>query len=178
MRKLTALFALVALVAGCSPAPAPSGSPTRVVESGSGLTLAVTGERSVVAAGEEIAVQASLSHDQPGPVTISGSGSGIVFFSVTRLHDGLSSGPPAMQGDCVPHELPAGEPTEYPFGKSGGWSPDDPNAEFMELYHSDPALTLPPGAWRIDVTALGTLGAGCLGEALDLATSIEISVTE
>jgi len=173
-----ALLILAALVVACSSAPSPSETPLRVVERGSGLTLAVTAERSVVAAGEEVVVGASLSHDQPEPVTISGSGTGLAFFSVTRLEDGLSSGPPVMTSDCVPHELPAGVPTDYPFAKSGGWSPDDPNAEFMELYNSDPALTLPPGTWRIDVTAVGTIGEGCAGETLDLAASIEIDVTE
>ena len=172
-----ALLTLAAVV-GCSSAPPPSETPLRVVERGSGLTLVVTAERSVVAAGEEIVVGASLSHDQPGPVTIRGSGAGLGFFSVTRLEDGLGSGPPVMSSDCVSHELPAGVSTDYPFVKSGAWSPDDPNAEFMELYNSDPALTLPPGTWRIDVAAVGIIGEGCAGETLDLAASIEVDVTE
>lgn len=173
-----ALLAPVVLVAACASASPASEIPPRAVERGSGLTLVVTAERPVVAAGEEIVVEASLSHDQPEPVTVSGSGTGLVFFSVTRLEDGLSSGPPAMPGDCVPHQLPAGVSTHYSFAKSGGWSPDDPNAEFMEIYHSDPALTLPAGTWRIDVTAVGTLGEGCAGETVDLTASIEIGVTE
>jgi hypothetical protein len=103
---------------------------------------------------------------------------GIVFFSVTRLEDGLGSGPPMMDLGCGRHELPAGEPLVMPFFKSGGHSPGDPNAEFMEFYNSSPELTLPAGAWRIDVMTIGNLGEGCDGELLGHEVSVVVTVTD
>jgi hypothetical protein len=123
-------------------------------------------------------VTATLSHDGLEDVALSGSGSGIVFFSVTRLEDGLTSGPPGMTGDCAPHVLPAGEPTTIPFEKSGGYSPDDPNADFMEVYNSDPLLTLPSGTWRIDVATYANIGPGCTGVQLDLDIGLVVTVTD
>ena len=142
------------------------------------ITLAATAEPVVVRAGQPIQVEAVLTHDQGEPLVLSGSGSGIIFFSVTRLEDGLASGPPVMTSDCGRHELPAAEPLVVPFFKSGGYSPGDPNAEFMETYNATPDLTLPAGTWRIDVTAHGTLGEGCGGQQLGHKLSLVVTVTE
>ncbi len=142
------------------------------------MTLTLEAESGRVTAGEEIRIVATLEHDELGDVTVFGSGSGPVFFSVTRHEDGLTSGPPAHTDDCVVHTLPAGRPTTFPFFKSGGYSDEDANADFLEIYFADPALTLPAGTWRIDATTYGWLGESCSGEAFDLATSIEIVVTD
>ena len=65
-----------------------------------------------------------------------------------------------------------------PFSKSGGFSPEDPNANFMAAYFAAPELTLPPGTWRIDVTALGNIRHDCGGdELIDLAVELVIFVT-
>jgi len=174
-----AAFLLAACVAAPSAVPTPS---TPELAAGTvteqGITLAVAARPAVVPAGQPIEVEATLTHDGPEPLVVSGSGSGIVFFSVTRLEDGLSSGPPAMEGDCARHELRAGEPLVVPFSKSGGYGPDDPNAEFMELYFADPDLTLPAGSWRIDVTVSGQLGEGCEGEPLGHEISLVVTVTD
>ena len=181
MRRLLLLLLLALLVAACSPAPTPTPSVPELATgtvSGQGMTLSVTAEPAVVAAGERIEVEAVLTNDGPDPIELSGSGSGVVFFSVTRLDDGLTSGEPVMTDDCAPHDVPAGEPIIVPFAKSGGWSEDDPDAAFLRTYFADPELTLPPGAWRIDVTTAATIGEGCVGPSLDLALSLLVRVTE
>lgn len=190
MGQIGLLLGLLLLVA-CSIAPTPTaiappdapGPSVPELASGTvtedGITLSVTAEPAVVAAGDRIEVEAALEHDRPGPLIVSGSGSGIVFFSVTRLEDGLTSGPPGMTLDCARHELPAGEPLIVPFSKSGGYNPEDPNAaDFLERYFADRALTLPPGAWRIDVTTQGLLGEGCDGPPLQLEVSLVVTVTD
>lgn len=186
---LTFQLAVLLLVA-CSVSPTPTaiglpddpGSSAPELATGTatedGITLAVTAEPAVVASGEAIEVEAVLTHDRPDALIVSGSGTGIVFFSVTRLEDGLTSGPPVMTGDCGLHELPAGAPTVVPFSKSGGYSPDDPNADFLEIYFADPELTLPAGSWQIEVTTHGSLGEGCAGPQLDLAISLVVTVTD
>jgi hypothetical protein len=182
MRRLFAIVSLLA-VAACSQPPESSEVPTSLgpIQGESredGFTLAVRSEEARVSAGDQIHVAATLGHDGDRDVTLSGSGSGVVFFSVTRVEDGLTSGAPAQTDDCVPHVLPAGEPVTVPFAKSGGFSPEDPNADFLELYFSDPALSLPAGTWRIEATASARVGEGCTGEPLELAASIQVIVTD
>lgn len=183
MQRLVPVTLAVALVAcAASPSPSAPGPSAPELAAGqvteAGITLAAVAEPAVVRAGELIEVTAELSHDRPEPLVVSGSGMGIVFFSVTRVEDGLTSGPAVSTGDCALHELPAGEVVTVPFAKSGGWSPEDPNAAFMEAYQSDPELTLPPGTWRIDITTSGNLGDGCDGEPLSHELSLLVTVTE
>jgi len=178
----TILVAVVlATVSGCAPFDPPTPS-TPQLASGTatqdGITLTAVAEPARVATGEVIDVTATLTNDGADDIELSGSGSGVVFFSVTRLEDGLTSGPPVMTGDCGGHVVPAREPAVIPFAKSGGYSPDDPNAAFMEAYNADPLLTLPPGTWRIDVATYANLGPGCSGEQLDLALELIVTVTD
>jgi hypothetical protein len=185
------LSSLVAVLVGaCSQSPTPtqlgSGSepgPTAPelaagTVSGHGITLSAAAEPAVVAPGERIDVEAAVTNDGADPIVLSGSGSGLVFFSVTRLQDGLTSGEPGMTSDCVPHVVPVDDPVIVPFSKSGGWSEDDPNAAFLRTYFSQPELTLPSGTWRVDVTVLANIGQGCTGPPVDLALALVVTVTE
>jgi hypothetical protein len=63
-----------------------------------------------------------------------------------------------------------------PFAKSGGFSPDDANAEFLEAYFAAPDLVLPAGTWQIAVAALGNIGAECDGALIDLAVELVVFV--
>ena len=182
-RLLRVAAAALALTACAQPPTSSAVSPStpelaagQVTEAG--ITLVATASPAHATVGEEITVVAELSHEQPAPVVVWGSGTGIVFFSVTREADGLSSGPSVSQGDCARYELPPGEPTVVPFAKSGGWSPEDPNADFLSTYFSEPELTLPAGTWRIDVTTSGTLGEGCTGEPLGHELALVVTVTD
>ncbi|MGZ8563458.1 MAG: hypothetical protein ACXWWU_07545 [Candidatus Limnocylindria bacterium] len=190
MQRLVPSVLLTLVMAACSltPTPTPLGSGTQPgptapelaagTVSGHGMTLSATAEPAVVAAGEPISVEAVVTNDGAEPIVLSGSGSGFVFFSVTRVEDGLTSGPPGMTMDCAQHVLAPGEPTVVPFSKSGGFSPDDPNAAFLRTYFADPELTLPSGTWRIDVSTAATIGGGCTGPQLDLALALLVTVTE
>lgn len=185
VHRLLRVAAVTLVLAACAQPPTPSAvSPsTPELAAGqvtkAGITLAATASPAHAAVGEHITVVAELSHDEPTPLVVWGSGTGIVFFSVTRQEDGLSSGPPVSQGDCARYELPPGEPTVVPFAKSGGWSPGDPNADFLRTYFSEPELILPPGTWRIDITTSGTLGDGCgTGELLGHGLALVVTVTD
>lgn len=183
-----ALVALAVSACAASPTPTPVGSdggpgPTAPelasgTVSGHGMTISVTAAPAVVAAGQRIEVEAVVTNDGDQPLVLSGSGSGFVFFSVTRVEDGLTSGPPVMSGDCAPHVLPPGEPMVVPFFKAGGFSPDDPNADFLSAYFSEDALTLPSGSWHIMITTAATLGEGCTGEQVQLEISLPVTVSD
>ena len=74
--------------------------------------------------------------------------------------------------------MPVGEPILVPFAKSGGWSEDDANADFLKTYFADPRLTLPSGTWRIEVSTLGNVEEGCTGPLLDLEVALQVTVTD
>jgi len=183
---LPALLALLAAACSQSPTPTPLGSlvqpgPTAPelaagTVSGHGMTLSAAAEPAVLAAGQPIEVEATVTNDGADPIVLSGSGSGIVFFSVTRLEDGLTLGDSLRTGDCVSHVIR--EPIVVPFFKSGGWSEDDPNADFLRAYFSDRELRLPSGTWRIDVAVLANIGEGCTGPPVDLGLSLIVTVAE
>jgi hypothetical protein len=183
-----ALVAVLAAACSVAPTPTPLGSgsqpgPTSPdlaagTVSGHGMTLSVTAEPAVVAAGEPIDVVATVTNDRADPIIVGGPGSGIVFFSVTRLEDGVSSGPPVMEDDCTPHEFRPGQPVGFAFKKSGAFTDEDPDADFRRSYFADPELRLPSGAWRIDVTTAGVIGDQCRGERLSLEISLVVRVTE
>ena len=59
--------------------------------------------------------------------------------------------------DCAQHDYTRGVPVPVPFRKSGGFSEDDPNADFYRVYFADPVLRLPSGRWRIGASAGGFL---------------------
>lgn len=180
-RSVVGAASIVVALAACAaqPDPTPLMPPVgRAEATGNGFRLSAVAASATVASGDPIEVTATLARTDPGPQDLTGSGSGLVFFSVTRLEDGLTSGPPGSRLDCRAYSLSPNEPMTVPFAKSGGFSPDDPNAAFMEAYFADPELTLPPGTWRIGVSAIGNLGRECGGgELIDLAVTLVVFVT-
>ena len=181
VRILLPILLAAVVLAACGSAPSPTPTAPEIAAataSGQGVTLAVTARPAVAAPGQRLDVEAVVTNDGDEPLVLSGSGGGFVFFSVTRVEDGLTSGEPAMTDDCVPHVLADGERTVVPFAKSGGWSEEDPNADFLRTYFGDPDLSLPAGTWRIDVSTAATIGEGCVGPRLELAVSVVVQITE
>ena len=152
---LSSLVAVLVTACVADPSSTPIGSdvmpgPTNPelasgVASQGDLTLSVMAVPAVAATNEVIEVTGSITNGGPGPLTVSGPGSGVVFFSVTRLEDGVSSGPPVIEGDCTPHEFPPGEPVDFSFKKSGAFTDEDADAGFRRPYFADPELRLPLG---------------------------------
>lgn len=188
VHRLLSLASVAVVVAACSviPSPTPLGSglepgPT-APELASGVatqgdfTLSVVVMPAVAATNQVIEVTGSITNGGPEPLTVSGPGSGVVFFSVTRLEDGVSSGPPVIEGDCTPHEFPTGEPVDFSFKKSGAFTDEDADAGFRRSYFADPELRLPPGTWRIDISTAGVVGEQCRGEPLEIELSLVVTV--
>lgn len=191
MIRLSAALVIVATVGACAaeqPSPTAIGSDvgpgptdpelTSGVASQGDLSLSVAAMPAVAATGQPIMVTSSITNGGRQPLTVSGPSSGVVFFSVTRLQDGLSSGPPVVEGDCAPHEFPPGQPVIFPFKKSGAFTDDEADADFRRSYFADPALRLPSGTWRIDVSTAGVVGEQCRGEPFEIELSLVVIVTE
>jgi hypothetical protein len=78
--------------------------------------------------------------------------------------------------DCGPHEMTRGVPVDYPLGKSGGYSPDDPYAPFYAAYLGSPELRLPAGTWTITAAGSWYIGDCGSGELYELNASVTVVV--
>jgi hypothetical protein len=187
MRPVAAVIAGVALaLAACGeqPLPSPSTSATpsatsiatgpaaEVVRDAFRLTIAVSSATYRV--DEPIEVRTVLAYAGPAPsIEVGGSGSGLVGFSLQQL-DGPIAVDAAGTSDCAPWTLKRGD-NLIPFQKSGGYSADDPQADFFARYLNDPQLRLPAGTWRI--TALASLARpGCDGGGVNLSAAVDVTV--
>jgi len=56
---------------------------------------------------------------------------------------------PVRDAGAAPYTISSGAPLTSHLQKSGGYTPDDPNAGFYQQWLSDPVLRLPAGTWEI-----------------------------
>ena len=168
----------VLLLAGCSSEPSAEPTPPTAVAQGNGYILAMALPADRFAEGDAIDVRTTLTWTGPAPKgVIWGSGSGMVAFSFAELTGRYRTIGAVTTDDCAKHEFAQGIATPIPFGKSGGWTDEDPDAPFFEAFFRDPQLHLPPGRWRITARANGFL-AECVGDApeLDLRVALDFGV--
>jgi hypothetical protein len=158
-RGLSVATLVLVVVAGCgqSPEPAPTGLPFVVEGRDAGFAMSMRLGSEVVDAGAPIDVSAVLVWEGAAPTaTIWGSGSGPVSFMLTQLDGDIALGG-LMTADCGPHEFKRLVPVAIPFRKTGGFSNDDPKADFYRSFFADPVFRLPAGQWRVTATASGYL---------------------
>jgi hypothetical protein len=156
---------------------APTGEAPMDVANDGTFELVMSASRAAYPAFEPIDISTSLEYLGPASSIIAtGSGSGLVGFGVQQI-DGVHATGTGGTADCRDYGFTRGERTAVPFGKSGGYSEDDPDAAFLKDYFADPQLRLPPGSWRVYAIAQFTLG-GCGGELHELRAEITIVVGE
>jgi hypothetical protein len=97
----------------------------------------------------------------------------MTYTELTGAHRSIGG---VMTADCAPHEFAQGVPSVVRPVKSWAASHDDPNYAFFVAWGNDPELHLPPGRWRIDVSAGGYLGE-CGADAGGVSLSIPIEIT-
>ena len=66
----------------------------------------------------------------------------------------------------------------FAYQKSGGWSADDPHAEFWEAFFSEPDLLLPAGEYTIVLSGGFSLSERVLGSESGLRAELNIRVTQ
>lgn len=151
---------LLGVVAACGLAPTPTGptaQPIVVEGRDASFALSMRVGSDLIDAGAPIDVSAILTWEGADPkVTIWGSGSGPVWFTLQQIGGAINLGG-AITADCGPHEFARLVPVPIPFRKSGGWSADDPNAGFYKAFFADPVLRLPAGQWKVTAIANGYL---------------------
>ena len=72
-----------------------------------------------------------------------------------------------------------GEILRFDFSKSGGWSAEDPHADFYEKFYSEKELILPAGTYEISATISCSFDHDdVLGTRYSKSVSTEITVTK
>jgi len=170
-RLLGVGLALLATLAACESAPAPSDAGP-VVERGiaNGFVLETSVPRRVWSSTDIIPVTTTLTWTGPAASQRVGTATdGPVMFGLKQLDGTLEMGG-AQDAVCDHRSYDRGVATPIPFAKSGGFTDDDPNAPFYRQFYGDPRLILPPGRWRLSITSDGFLGDCQAGApTLDLA---------
>lgn len=142
------------------------------------FTLTLAAGRPTYVAGELITdIEAVLSFTGPEPtVEVAGVESPVQAFETRQLDGPLSPGA-GWNEPCVRHTLIRDRPLIVPYQKSGGFSDDDPYADFMRAFFADPELRLPAGTWEIKAYAhFDVGGVDCRGRPIRLEASIVIRV--
>jgi hypothetical protein len=161
-RGLSIASVVLVVVAACgqSPEPSPTGLPFLVEGRDAGFAMSMRLGSDVVDAGAPIDLSAVLMWEGANPTaTIWGSGMGPVSFGLTQIDGDIALGG-IMTADCGPHEFKRLVPVAVPYRKSGGWTDEDPNADFYRSFFADPndpVLRLPAGQWRVTAMASGYL---------------------
>jgi hypothetical protein len=129
----------------------PSRSPRPLVRAGD-FMLEISSPRESWAAGEPIAVTATLTYLGDATTTIYGPEPHPLSFGVREIGGTREMAAFLTYEGGVVRIGP--EPLVVEYRKSGGWSPgDDPNEAFYERFFADPELRLPAGRWEIYVWA-------------------------
>lgn len=146
---------MVAILGACTGPGAPSvyqpsGSPQPLVRAGE-FTLEISSQRDTWPAGEPIEVTATLTYLGAGSTTIYGPEPDPLSFGVREI-GGAREMPAFLTYYGAPLRV-GPEPLVAEYRKSGGWSPEDPNAAFYQEFLADPEFHLPPGRWEVYVWA-------------------------
>ncbi len=140
-----------------------------------GFVLELTVAQSSYASNAPIDAHATLTYTGSQPISRVWGGGTLVFFSLVDV-DGSRDVPGGMMEPCIQYPITPGEPQTFPFAKSGGYSPSDPNADFIETYLHDPQLRLPSGTWELRASASFSAGDTCSADPIVLSATVRITV--
>lgn len=173
--------ALWLVVAACSATPTPeptetNAPPARAEDVEGPFRLVFELPKTTWQAGEPIEGQAVLSLVGAGSTELSGSGGGLIAFDILEVGDRrhMEAG---WDSSCASHRLEAVRPIVSGIVKSGGFTAEDPDADFYRAFFADPLVRLPPGDWQITAVASFVDGRGCAGQSYLLRAPILVHVT-
>jgi hypothetical protein len=83
---------------------------------------------------------------------------------------------PVWTADCRPYTLTAERPIISSITKSGGYSADQPNADFYASFLADPLVDLPQGRWVITAIASFVERRDCSDASHLIRVAINVTV--
>lgn len=157
--------------------PLITGDPVAAEDADSSFRLTLEADQDRYRAGQEIGVMATLTYLGPDDAVIArgSSNPGLIGFAVESDDPAIRTNA-AFTTDCGAHEMVRGVAVEYPFGKSGGYSADEPLAPFYEAYYASPELRLPAGTWTISAGGGWYTGDDCGDQLHSLNASVTVVV--
>ncbi len=154
----------------------PSESPAEVTDTARDalFELTVSTPRATWAVGEPVEVTGTFAYVGEEPkVTVTGSGSGLVFWGAEQLDGPIHAGP-FWHLDLHRYPFEAGDIETHAFSKSGAYAADGPDAPFWIAWFNDYELRPPAGTWRI--YALARYGGPGAQRDSRLVAEVEIEV--
>lgn len=183
MRRLTALLVGLALaLLACTPQVASPSAPPTDAPANSSLTegsfrLTFELPKTTWKADETVTGRSELVLIAGTSATLAGSGGGPLAFAFVSI-DGKHRVEPAWTADCATHQLKADSPITSAITKSGGFSQEDPDYEFLHSFLAEGGtVRLPAGDWDVSAIAMFSEGAGCSGPNHDMRATVRIHVT-
>lgn len=156
--------------------PSPSGEGVSATVVDGDYQLTVSSPRATWGSDEAIEIEATLKYlGTESEVTLRGSGSGLIGFSLEELTGDLILGA-ASTADCATHTIGPSEPITTAFIKSGGYSPEDADAAFWEAFFADPDLHLPAGEWEVIAAATFDVDGDCTATPTYMTVAITLTV--
>jgi uncharacterized protein YkuJ len=84
----------------------------------------------------------------------------------------------ATQDQLITTTIKKGEIVRFDYAKSGGWTGEDPNADFYQKFYSEKELILPAGKYEISATIACSLDVNdMLGSEYKKSVSAYVTVT-
>ena len=118
----------------------------------------------------------TLSYAGPQPTTIWGS-SDFLNFAYAEV-GGPHQVEPAGRADCRRQNIDAATPISAGLSKSGGFSEEDPDVDFLRSFLTAPDVRLPAGTW--DVTAVADFNEGdrCAAGGRSMKATVRVTMTD
>jgi hypothetical protein len=178
---VTRWFVVALVVAGCgsgaTSAPDQPANPKQATVADGRFELTFEVARTSARPGDAIEGQATLRLVENGPGALSGSGSGLIWFSFREVGGEGRSLDPAGTADCAPYRIGLDKPIVSPVVASGGYFGDEPDAAPKKSLLDSSRLRLPTGTWEITAAAGFVDGANCEGESHAIPVTIRVVVT-
>jgi hypothetical protein len=178
-RSALVIVLLIACVAGCGSAPAPSSPaiPQPVVAGARDplFELQIEAGQERYSVGQPISVSTRLMYVGPLPEITVWGGTEPVLVALEQV-DGPFDPGGGSDLVCARTVMKARVPIDAPYQKSGGFSGDDPMANQYRAFFADRAVRLPAGTYRFTATA-DIYERECGGVPHNLKAAITIAVT-
>lgn len=174
-RVFIIMAALLMALAACAPVSEVNDGGTSDISSDGTFEISVYTDKDVYGKDEAVLCWAV--------VEFIGEGDGVTIYSSDPLvgfgiKDGkYFDGGYAVNDVLITTEFKKDEPETYEYSKSGGWSAEDPNAEFYKEFYAEKELILPSGEYEISATIDGFFNQDDYqGSKYELSASVKIRV--
>ena len=182
MKKTAALLLALACILGLTacgagtPAESADSQEISSVATANGFVLTLYADRASYSEEEEICLRATLEYTGKGDTVTIWHGEPYITFSITDGESFETGG--LIMTILTSTELEKGKIYEFVYSKSGGYSEDDPDADFWRAFYEEEALKLPAGTYTVTVSGAFYLSERQLPEEKGPACSLTITVTE